>query len=218
MVKRAALIMCIGVILFIAGPSIFSQSNLPEHQFAAGSWRIRGNRLYQNDARAGLAKVNIRLPQRGTVRYDFNVRLEGGSEDLHGGFGIHIFADSVYPRASWGTGKSYLLWLNYDADPVSKEIPEGLSAQVYKSHSHSFMELVGSADLNDYAYILEDLSPDTIVPVRVIVNGNTGRVRVMDPMDRDTYYSFDLGSRGRLEGDWIAVRTNGIAASFGYRE
>ncbi|MFP4564753.1 MAG: hypothetical protein ACLFRY_15745, partial [Spirochaetia bacterium] len=181
-------------------------------------WRIRGNRLYQNDSGAGLAKVNIRVPQRGIVRYEFNVRLEGGAEDLHGGFGLHIFADSVYPRASWGTDKSYLLWLNYDANPVSKDIPRGLSAQVYKSRSHSYMELVSSVDLNDYAYLLEEISSDTVVPVRVIVNGNTGTVRIMDPFDRETYYSFSLGTRGRLEGDWVALRTNGIAASFGYMD
>lgn len=215
MLKRTALIFCIGVILFFAGHTAFSQSNLPEHQFAAGSWRLMGNRLYQNDSGERLAKTNIKVPQSGTVRYDFNVRLEGGAEDLHGGFGIHIFAGSAYPRASWGTDKSYLLWLNYDANPVSKEIPKGLSAQVYKSHSHSYMELVASVDLNDYASLLEEFSPDTVVPVRIIANGDTGNVRIMDPLDRESYYSFSLGSRSRLRGDWVAVRTNGIAASFG---
>ncbi len=218
MVKRAALLICIGVVLFGLGQAAFSQSNLPEHQLAAGNWRIRGDRLYQNDARAGLAKVNIRIPQRGIVHYEFNIRLEGGAEDLHGGFGIHIFADSVHPRASWGTDGSYLLWLNYDANPISQEIPEGLSAQVYKSRSHSYMELVASVDLNDYAYIIEEISAAAAVPVRVIVNGSTGRVRIMDPIDRKTYYAFSLGTRGSLRGDWIAIRTNGVAASFGYMD
>ena len=218
MKKRAALIMCIVTMLFCIGNAAFSQSSLPEHQLAAGSWKILGNRVYQNDSEERLAKVNIRIPQRGIVRYDFTVRLEGGAEDLHGGFGIHIFADSVYPRASWGTDGSYLLWLNYDANPISREIPKGLSAQVYKSHSHSYMELVSSVDLNDYAFLIEEFSPDTIVPVRIIVDGNTGKVRIMDPRDRTNYYSFSLGSRVRLKGDWIALRTNGIAASFGYME
>ena len=198
MTKRAALLLCIGVLILCAGHTVFSQSNLPEYQTAAGNWRISGNRLYQNDPGERLAKVNIRLPQRGTMRYDFSVRLEGGAEDLHGGFGIHIYADSVHPRASWGTGESYLLWLNYDANPVSEEIPEGLSAQVYRSLSHSYMELVSSIDLNDFAYLLEDLSMKTVLPVRLIVNGTTGRVRVMDPFDKGTYYSFSLGSSGRL--------------------
>ncbi|MDR0998089.1 MAG: hypothetical protein LBL70_03400, partial [Treponema sp.] len=183
--------------------SLFAQVQLPEYRFAAGNWIISGDRLYQNDERAGLAKVNIRVPQQGPMLYEFDARYESGAEDGHGGFGLHIFADSVLNAPSWGSGKSYLLWLNYDENPSDRKIPRGLSAQVYRSYTNTWMELVESFDLNSYAeYLTAD---DLAYPVhfKIIADGNTGEVQVYDPVETDTYYVFYLDSRN-LQGQWVS--------------
>ncbi|MDR2103630.1 MAG: hypothetical protein LBP42_05965 [Treponema sp.] len=196
---------------------LFAQVQLPEHSFASGNWNFVGNRLYQNDVRAPLAKVNIRAPQNGPMLYEFNARYESGAEDGHGGFGLHVFADSAYNSASWGSGKSYLLWLNYDEKPVSQNIPRGLSAQVYRSYTNSRMELVESVDLNQYAKYLTADNLNAPVPFKILVNGATGEVRVYDPTDpalADYYYFYVDKQDIPLKGNWIALRTNGIKLSF----
>lgn len=213
---KKKLFLCVLVMIALTGlQMLFADSHLPYHQFAEGDWTLKGDRLYQNDKDAGLAKVNIKIPQDGTMKYSFNVRYEGGMADLHGGFGIHVFADSVYPKKSWGCDNSYLFWLNYDANPLSKSIPRGLSAQVYKSSSHSRMNLVESIDLNKYASIIENAGPDTLLPITIIINGKTGVVRISNPMNPDSFITFTLDIDKALQGNWIALRTNGMAASFG---
>ena len=199
------------------GVSLFAQVQLPEHQFASGRWNLTSDRLYQNDANARLAKVNVRAPQSGPMVYDFNVRYEGGIEDGHGGFGLHVFVDNVISRESWGSGASYLLWLNYDERPITPGIPRGFSAQLYRSVTNSRMDLVESFDLNEYAYLLtyENCVQNT-VPIRIWVDGDTGEVRVYDPTDPDLSYYFYLFLPARnLKGNWISLRTNGISLSFG---
>ena len=210
-------------ILFIlvlgVGVSLFAQIQLPEHQFAtgSGSWNFIGDRLYQNDARSGLAKMNVRVPQSGPMIYEFNVRYEAGIEDGHGGFGIHLFADGVNNIASWGSGVSYLLWLNYDANPVTRGFPRGFTAQIYKSFSNSRMEVVDSFDLNEYANLLtyENCQANP-VPAKIWVDGNSGEVRVYDPTDPagEYYFYFYLPERN-LRGSWVSLRTNGLRLSFG---
>ncbi|MDR1949172.1 MAG: hypothetical protein LBQ38_07255 [Spirochaetaceae bacterium] len=197
---------------------VYAQNQLPEYRFAAGNWFFSGDRLYQNDARAGLAKVNFRAPQSGPMLYEFNARYESGAEDGHGGFGLHVFADAAYDGPSWGSGNSYLLWLNYDERPSNPRIPRGLSAQVYRSYTNSRMELVESVDLNEYADLLtvDNLS---YVPFRISVDGNSGEVRVFDPTDPNlsNYYYFNINRRELpLRGNWAALRTNGIRLSFAY--
>ncbi|MDR2402498.1 MAG: hypothetical protein LBD78_00530 [Spirochaetaceae bacterium] len=197
---------------------IYAQNQLPEYHFAAGRWSFVGDRLYQDDAQAGLAKVNFRAPQSGPMLYEFNARYESGAEDGHGGFGLHVFADNVYEGPSWGSGNSYLLWLNYDENPIDSKIPRGLSAQVYRSYTNSWMELVESVDLNEYAGLLtvDNLS---YVPFRISVDGTTGEVRVYDPTDSSlsSYYYFNINGRELpLRGNWAALRTNGIRLSFAY--
>ncbi len=77
--------------LFMLGTLLFSQVNLPaEHQFVSGNWVMIGNRLYQNDAGSRLAKINIAVPQEDIMIYEFDARYEGGAEDGHGGFGLHL--------------------------------------------------------------------------------------------------------------------------------
>ncbi|MDL2228665.1 hypothetical protein LJC14_00260 [Treponema sp. OttesenSCG-928-L16] len=198
--------------------SLYAQAELPEHRFASGSWRFIGDRLYQTDTGARLAKVNILAPQSGPMVYEFNARYENGAQDGHGGFGLHIFADRVFNGASWGSGNSYLLWLNYDENPVSKNIPKGFSAQVYRSYSNSRMELVESIDLNEYLYLLTDENLSYPIPFKIWANGRTGEIRVYDPTDPDLhdYFYFYINSKDiPLEGSWVALRTNGISLSFG---
>lgn len=196
--------------------TLFAQVQLPQHQFAAGKWAMVGDRLFQNDANERLAKVNLRAPQSGPMIYEFNARYESGIEDGQGGFGLHIFANNVVPFASWGSGESYLLWLNYDENPVTRGFPKGFTAQVYRSVSNSRMELIESFDLNQYANLLTYENCANPVPGKIWVDGNTGEVRVYDPTDPalQDYFYFYLPARN-LRGDWVSLRTNGLKLSFG---
>jgi hypothetical protein len=205
------------VLVFAFAVSLSAQVQLPEHRFASGNWSVIGSRLYQNDVGARLAKVNIRAPQTGPMVYEFNARYEAGAEDGHGGFGLHVFADNVYNGASWGSGNSYLLWLNYDENPQNRAIPKGLSAQVYRSYTNSRMELVQSVDLNSYSDLLTQENLSSPVPFRIWIDGNSGEVRVYDPTDPDlaSYYYFYLDKKDiPAKGNWVALRTNGIKLSF----
>jgi hypothetical protein len=151
--------------------------------------------------------------------YEFNARYESGAEDGHGGFGIHLFADTAYNAASWGVGKSYLLWLNYDEKPLQNSgIPAGLSAQVYKSSSNSSMSLVDSVNLNEFTNLLTNENLSQPVPIKIWMDGATGEVRVYDPTDPELayYFYFYVDSKDLpLRGDWVALRTNGMKLSFG---
>jgi hypothetical protein len=201
--------------------SVFAQTEVPEHTFASGRWGFIGSRLYQNDANAKLAKVNFKAPQSGPMLYEFNVRYEGGAEDGHGGVGIHIFVDNAINRASWGAGKSWLLWLNYDEKPLSKNTPIGLSAQIYRSISNSRMELIHSTPLTDYEPFLTEEDLASPVTFRIIANGDTGEVRIYDPTDpyNNTYYYFIIDREYLpLKGNYVALRTNGIKLSFALEE
>jgi hypothetical protein len=200
--------------------SLHAQVQLPEHRFGAGNWSIDGGRVFQNDETARMARVNVRAAQSGSMLYEFNVRYESGSEDGHGGFGIHIFVDSIFEGtgSAWGAGNSYLLWLNYDENPnPNSNVPAGLSGQVYRSRSHFSMELLYSIDLNRYADLLTKENLSKPITFRIWVNGDTGEVRVYDPTDPylSTYYYFNV-PQGELplRGDWVVLRTNGLSLSF----
>lgn len=213
------------VLFFLAMAAVSSlyAQKLPDYRAASGKWVTQGGRVYQNDAAARLAKANIRAPQNGSMLYAFNVRYEAGGEDGHGGFGLHIFADSVVDGPSWGSGNSYLLWLNYDENPLkSTGIAPGLTGQVYRSYSHTRMELVHNIDLNKYADLLTVENLAEPVSFRVWVNGDTGEVRIYDPTDpyMATYYVFTIEDKKALplKGNWVAVRTNGVRLSFAPEE
>jgi len=198
------------------GISLSAHAEVPEYRIASGSWVHIGDRLFQTDPNARLAKVNMLVPQSGPMIYEFNIRYEGGTEDGHGGFGIHLFANNVSHTASWGSGTSYLLWLNYDSNPITAGIHRGFSAQLYRSYSNSRMDLVESFDLNEFADLLtwENLSDP--IPVVIWANGYTGEVRIYDPTDpdmRDYFYLFLPTTN--LSGDWISIRTNGLRLSLG---
>jgi hypothetical protein len=197
---------------------LFPQIQLPEHRFASGNWSIQEDRVYQKDANARLAKVNIRAPQSGSMLYDFTARYESGAEDGQGGFGLHIFADSVVNGPSWGCGNSYFLWLNYDEKPQANSgIPAGLSGQVYRSYSNTRMELLYSVDLNQYTDLLTADNLGAPISFKIWANGETGEIRIYDPTDPylSTYYYFNVDKKDLpLKGDWVALRTNGLALSF----
>ncbi len=185
-----------------------------DYNYAYGQWKVIGDRLVQSDTKAGMARVDIPFPQAGIVTYQFNVKYEtGGVEDGHAGFGIHIFVDKPAKGKAWGNGKSYLLWLNYDEN--AKGITKGLSAQVYKSLSNSRMELVADIDLNQYAYLLTEENMNTIIPVKMTVNGFNGDVKIYDPTDPTWVYVFNLGNTSPLRGNFISLRTNSASFSFG---
>jgi len=197
--------------------SISAQVKVPDYTFASGSWRFIGARLYQNDEKARLAKVNFTVPQSGIMIYQFNVQYEGGAEDGHGGFGLHIFVDRALNRASWGAGKSWLLWLNYDEKPLSKDIPVGLSAQIYRSITNSQMQLIDSVPLAEYEPLLTDENLASPITFKIIADGDTGEVRIYDPTDPDNriYFYFFIDKKALpLKGNYVALRTNGIKLSF----
>lgn len=206
------------LVLFALGLSLplFAQIQLPEHYYASGNWSFIGSRLYQMDAKAPLAKMNLKIPQEGPMLYEFNARYESGAEDGHAGFGIHLFADSSYPRESWGSGKSYLFWLNYDENPGNPDIPKGFSTQIYQSVSHSRMELVESIDLNRYSYLITRENLASPLPIKIYMNNKNGEVRVYDPTNPDEYMHFYLDPKAvPARASWLALRTNGGKFSFG---
>ncbi|MDR2518070.1 MAG: hypothetical protein LBD13_01465 [Spirochaetaceae bacterium] len=213
------LVLCL---LAAAAASPAFAQKLPDYRAASGKWANQGGRAYQNDPAARLAKANIRAPQSGSMLYAFNVRYESGGEDGHGGFGLHIFADSAVDGPSWGCGNSYLLWLNYDEKPLkSTGIAPGLTGQVYRSYSHTRMELVHNIDLNQYAGLLTAENLAEPVSFRIWANGDTGEVRIYDPTDPyyATYYVFTADKKTLpLKGNWAAVRTNGLRMSFAPEE
>jgi hypothetical protein len=195
--------------------SLHAQAKIPEYKAVSGQWTFAGERLYQNDAGARLAKVNFRVPQNGPMRYEFNVRYEGGAEDGHGGFGIHVFSDTAYNGASWGCGRSYLIWFNYDKKPLSAAIPAGLSAQIYRSYTNSRMDLIKSVSLEDHRSFFTEEALSAPIPFKIEVYGDTGQIKVFDPFVEDQYYFFEVNPRDiPLKGDWVALRTNGLKLSF----
>ncbi|MFO8043724.1 MAG: hypothetical protein R6U25_11015 [Alkalispirochaeta sp.] len=163
----------------------------------------------------------------------------------HAGFGIHLGVENpALGRSSWGAGESYLLWLNLDTRPETRrDHPEhyGFRAQVYQSNSNTSMGLVRDAALerdpelssvvvDDYMSIdlvaalrawgvdlsVDDLARylDQDIPVNIRVNTRTGRIGVLDPTAPVRFY-FNVDPEV-LQGDYVSLRTNGLAASYNY--
>ena len=203
------------LIIGLAAP-LFAQTDVPAHTFAFGDWSFDGPRLYQNDTDAAFAKVMIRIPQYDAMIYEFNIKYEGGAEDGHGGVGIHLYVDNTAPAATLGAGNSYLLWLNYDVAPNDQDIPQGFSAQVYKSIDDDRMILLHSISLDQYFYLLTEENLAHPIPFLIEVY-ETGEIRIYDPTDPEmrVYYHFTIDNEELpLRGNWIVLRTNGMRASF----
>lgn len=219
-----------------------------------GDWVVRGGRLVQQDADAKLARIDRQVRQSGEYELEFTIRyVDGGYEDMddfqdgvfHAGFGIHIGSeDPALGKASWGSGDSYLLWLNLDTRPETRrDHPEhyGFRAQVYRSRSNTRMTLARDSAISrdpvlsrlveeDYMSIdlLEalrawgaDLSIDDLgryldqdVPINIRVNTRTGEVGVLDPTAPIRFY-FNVDPEV-LAGDYVSLRTNSLAASYDY--
>ena len=158
---------------------------------------------------------------------------------LHAGFGVHIgLRNPLLGVESWGAGESYLLWLNLDTrNRTAQEYPEhfGLRAQVYESRSPVNMDLLSAPWVRrelrqprlsiDLPAVLEaagirltiaDVEPylGQIVPIRIRVNTNTGVVSVADPT-APLWYRIPLDAGVLSRGEYISLRTNSLAASFG---
>jgi hypothetical protein len=77
------------------------------------------------------------------------------------------------------------------------------------------MELIQSVSLKDYEQYLTAENLSAPVSFRVEVYGNTGEIRIYDPTGQASYYEFKVNPRDLpLRGDWVALRTNGLLASF----
>ncbi|MFP4365063.1 MAG: hypothetical protein ACLFR1_14470 [Spirochaetia bacterium] len=211
MIKR---IFGITVILCLAAGFGFAQ-DISDLTFESGNWLIRNNRLYQLDQREAIAKASFPFEQEGIVDYRFNVRFEGGVEDGHIGFGIHVFVDEPADWRSWGEGESWLLWFNFDSDPSAPNVPTGFSFQLYKSTNNLTMEIVESADLSEYTAILPLDSPMTTIPMHIRVNGDTGEVRIYNPQNPALYWPLELPIEAPISGDYVTLRTNSMAISWG---
>jgi hypothetical protein len=230
------------VLVLVAALGLISASAFGNEMYgyeyfdAAGNWRLsnNGQGFGQYDATQPLAKLNVSNAQLlkaglltikpdGTYSYHFAVSYEGGlREDGHGGFGIHFFVPTssiLHDRASWGSGNSLLFWLNYDEAPLANSgIPKGLSFELYKSFSNSYMELAAAVDLN---YLL---AGDTSwmkdyqsywVDLTININPTTGAVVV----DNGNYFRFTYtipASLLPLSGDWLTLRSNGMQVAYSY--
>ncbi len=207
---KITLFLCLALLLITP---LFSE--IPSIKPSYGDWEIMGNRLYQNDLKAGMAKANLPMGQDGIVTYNFNVKYVDGIQDGMGGFGIHVFVDKPAAGKAYGEGNSYLLWLNYDEKPQSSSVPAGLSAQIYKSSSYTNMKLVQAVSLKSIEPVIAQYMDKTL-PVKMEINSRTGMGKVFDPFDDSRYFVFSLGNTAPVSGDYVTLRTNSLGVSFGY--
>ncbi len=200
-----------------------------------GQWGIRGGMLVQRDAQTGLARIDRQVPQRGEIEISFQVRYEAGgfpdqaalrAGQLHGGFGIHVGVNSPpLGRIAWGAGQSYLLWLNLDTRrETMSDAPEhfGFRGQVYESKRNAVMDVTPlnvdiQAELANVGIIMgiDDIEQflGVLVPMRIRVNYDTGRILVADPTAPTLWFYFDVDP-AVLRGTHVSLRTNSLAVSF----
>src|SRR5690606_30184108 len=127
----------------------------------AGIWQLDGERLVQASTSENMARIDRRVDQSRPFTVEFSIRYEDGGfrsdADLsrghfHGGFGIHLGVENpAIGSRSWGSGNSYLLWVNLDTRPqVAGSAPEhsGLRLQVYRSETNSRMSLAKDSRLS----------------------------------------------------------------------
>jgi hypothetical protein len=211
--KRLFVLLCL---LFLLLPAFLFSQDMGGWTAAYGDWKMVGDRLVQSSTKAGMAQAYMRLPQSGIMEYQFDVKYVDGGADMFGAFGFHIGIDSAAGGKSWGNGKSFLLWLTLDPKVYGGS---GVYGQAYYSEAHSIMDLVhGATDYQLPMDRLKDINLDRMamyaLPVRVRINYNTGDVKVWDPAIPKYYYRFNLGGPVR-GGNYISVRSNSLAVSFG---
>jgi hypothetical protein len=240
--KRLKVILSLTVLLLFLSGAIFAQTMQyggTEWTVSYGDWSMAAGNLAQRNAKTGLARIDIKLPQSGIMQYEFTVRYNaGGYKDmaalaagkLHAGFGAHIGVDkAALGTMSWGNGRSYLLWLNLDTVVASNSKHYGFRAQVYKSTNNVTMDLMNELNV-DIARAMEISLPRAIdmlsgylaydIPVKIVVNADNGEIKVYDPsIDPDVYgyeyaYVFKLDP-AMLKGNFVSLRTNNLSAVFG---
>jgi len=193
--KRLIVLLCL---LFLIVPAFLFSQSMGGWTAAYGDWKMVGNRLVQNSTKAGMAQAYMRLPQSGIMQFEFDVKYTGGGEDMFGAFGFHVGIDSAAKGKSWGNGKSFLLWLTLDPKFYGGS---GVYGQAYYSEAHSVMDMVHKAT----AYQL---------PMDRLKDINLDRMAIYAPTVPNYYYRFSLGGPIR-GGNYISIRTNSLAASFG---
>lgn len=179
---------------------------------------------------------------RFNVRYEdggFRTLEDLENQRFHAGFGVHVgLRDPLLGRESWGAGDGYLLWLNLDTRPETyANFPDhaGARAQVYRSENPVTMDLLsepwirrvlGQSRLSiDLIQAMEaaglnvtvaDVAPylNQILPIRIRVDTRTGEVTIADPT-APIRYMVPLNPEVLRQGEYISLRTNSLAASFG---
>ncbi|POR04637.1 hypothetical protein AU468_03100 [Alkalispirochaeta sphaeroplastigenens] len=220
----------------------------------AGEWKVQEGRLVQQDPRDPLARADRRVPQDEPYELEFSIRYVSGGlgeqplgtgGDVHAGFGIHLGVDDpARGRRSWGSGRSYLLWMNLDTREQTRLTrPEhyGLRAQLYQSTTNSVMDLARDPLLaqnpelsrflvDDFVSldIVEALRPwgvnltredlalllEEDLRINIRVDPRTGTIGVLDPTAPVRFYL--QADPEILRGDYVSLRTNKMAASIPY--
>lgn len=211
--KRLLVVLCL---LFLIVPAFLFSQNLGPWNAAYGDWKMVGGRIAQMSTKAGMAQAYMKLPQSGIMQYEFDIKYIDGGQDMFGAFGFHIGIDKAAGGKSWGNGKSFLLWLTFDPKAYGGS---GVYGQAYYSQTSSIMDMVHKATAYELPVTrLKDINLERMaiynLPVKARVNYSTGMVKVWDPVIPNYYYRFSLGGPMR-GGNYISVRTNSLAASFG---
>lgn len=217
---------------WVPGPGNWSVSGNRLHQNDA---RAALARVDKSLVQQGVYQIdfNIRYADGG-----YRSAQDLRNQHLHAGFGVQLgVSNPPLRRTAWGLGESYLLWLNLDTRPdTRRNYPHhfGVRAQVYESRSLTSMDLlrgpsveallgspVMSVDIaealyREFGYVLNvgDVLPYLYseFPISIRVNTRTGEIGVKDPTAPIRFY-FTLDP-SVLRGDYIALRTNGLAANF----
>jgi hypothetical protein len=211
--KRLFVLLCL---LLLVLPAFLFAQDMDGWTAAYGDWKMQGGRLVQSSTRAGMAQAFRRLPQSGIMQYEFDVKYLDGGQDLFGAFGFHIGIGDAARGKSWGNDQSFLLWLTFDPKAYGGS---GVYGQAYYSKSNSIMNMLHNPRAYEIPMTrLDDINLERMgmyaLPIKVRVNYNTGDVKVWDPVIPNYYYRFSLGGAIR-GGNYISVRTNSLAASFG---
>ncbi len=217
---------------WVPGPGDWSVSgnrlhqNDPRAPLARVDKRLPQDGIYQID-------FNIRYADGG-----YRSDRDWQNQHFHAGFGVQVGVSNPPLRGrSWGLGESYLLWLNLDTRPETRRnAPEhyGFRAQVYESKSNIDMNLLRSSEARtllgselvsvDIAEALQrefgyrmnvaDLEPFLYrdIPISIRINTRTGEIGVKDPTAPLRF--FFTVDPAVLRGNYIALRTNSLAANF----
>jgi len=164
-----------------------------------GAWQIVDGRLAQTDGDALLAGATANVGRSGITEYSFDVAYHGGGEDNSGAFGVIVDGFAIG-----------LVW-----DPVNKG-GSGLYAEVYTANGlHEYAGVTYSFEIP--ASLLAGISVQTVVnttlPIRIRIDSSSGNVRVKDPRDATTWWTFTLGQA--LDGSTVGVGTSSLSATFG---